>query len=160
MKEKEMLKLTTIEIIFRAIPEGFLYMFGFYVFTKTRFNIKRYIISSILGGGLIGIIRALPISYGIHTILLIISFVILNTFINKIGTIKSIQAGILAFASMFICEAINALLIYAVFKKDMDYIFADPTLKTIYGMPSLIIMVCFFGWYYKRLSKRKELYNV
>jgi hypothetical protein len=155
-----MLKLTTIEIIFRAIPESFLYILGFYVFAKTRVNIKRYIISGILGGGLIGIMRALPISYGIHTILLIILFAVLSTFINKINTIKSIQVGILSFASMFICEAINTLLIYAVFKKDMEYIFADPTLKTIYGMPSLIIMACFFGCYYKRLSKRKELYNV
>lgn len=155
-----MLKLTTVEIIFRAIPEGFLYMFGFYVFTKTRFNIKRYIISSILGGGLIGIMRALPISYGIHTILLIISLAALSIFVNKIDTIKSIQAGILVFASMFICETINVLLIYSVFKKDMEYIFTDPKLKIIYGIPSLIILGGYLGWHYRKLSKRKELHSV
>lgn len=155
-----MLKLTTIEIIFRAIPEGFLYIFGFYTFTKTRFNIKRYIVSSISGGGLIGVIRALPISYGIHTILLIISLAALSIFVNKIDTIKSIQAGILVFASMFICEAINVLLIYSVFRKDMNYIFSDPKLKIIYGIPSLIVLGGYLGWYYRKLSKRKELHSV
>lgn len=155
-----MLKLTTIEIIFRAIPEGFLYMLGFYAFSKTRVNLKRYIISSILGGGLIGVVRALPISYGIHTILLIILLAGLCTFINKINTIKAIQAGILVFVSMFICEAINVLLIYSVFAKNMEYIFSDPKLKIIYGIPSLVIMGTCLGIYYRRLLKRKELHDV
>ncbi|MDF2615015.1 MAG: putative rane protein [Clostridia bacterium] len=155
-----MLKLSALEIIFRAIPEGFLYILGFYAFSKARINIKRYVVSSMLGGGLIVVARALPISYGIHTILLILSLAALSTFVNKIDKIKSIQSGVLVFASMFICEAINVLLIYGVFKKDMQQIFTDPKLKIIYGIPSLVIMGTSLGMYYSRLSKRKELHNV
>ena len=155
-----MLKLTAIEIIFRALPESFLYILGFYTFAKKKLNLKRYIISGILGGGLIGIMRALPISYGIHTILLIISFAIISTFINKINTIKSVQAGILVFFSMFISEAINLLLIYIMFKKDVEHIFADPKLKIIYGIPSILILGTCLGGYYRSLSKRKGLLDV
>ncbi|WP_069998055.1 hypothetical protein [Cellulosilyticum sp. I15G10I2] len=154
------MRLTTLEIILRAIPEGFLYILGFYTYTKTKININRYIISSILGGGLIGIMRGLPISYGIHTILLMISLTAVGVLINKINIIKSIQAGILVFASMFICEAINLLLIFSIFTKEMEHIFADPKLKIIYGIPSLVILGSFLGIYYRRLSKRKELQSV
>lgn len=39
----------------------------------------------------------------------------------------------------------------------MNHIFRDPNLKTIYGIPSLIIFACIIVLRYIRLLKRKEL---
>ena len=134
-----MLKLTFLEIFLRGLPEGFLFMFAVYVFSKTVINIKRYILSSIILVGAVYLIRLLPIQYGVHTILGIIVIIVLAVNINKISIIKSIQSSLMAMILEFICEGINVFIIQYIFKADIMYLLSDPSLKILYGIPSLLI---------------------
>ena len=71
-----MLKLSVVEFVARAVPEAFLFIFAIYTFSHTRINKKRYLLSSLLMTIMIFIIRSLPISYGIHTILSIMVLIL------------------------------------------------------------------------------------
>jgi hypothetical protein len=157
MGDQNMLKLSVVEFIFRAIPEGFLVVFAMYSFSKTAIYLKRYIISSVLFATLVYIIRLLPIHYGVNTILSLIALIVIAVNINKIDMIKSIRVGIISTILEFICEGINVFIIQYVFKKDVNYVFNDPNLKVLYGAPSLLIFGCIVLIYYIRSLRRKEL---
>lgn len=152
-----MLKLTLLEFFFRGIPEEFLIIFAVYAFSKTTVNIKKYIISSIFLVITIYFIRFLPIQYGVNMILGLITIIVLTVNINKIDIVKAIKASIIAITLECICEAINIFIIQYIFKIDVNYVFKEPTLKIVLGIPSLLIFAFFVTTYYIIMSRRKEL---
>ncbi|ACA44918.1 hypothetical protein [Clostridium botulinum] len=152
-----MLKLSIIEFVARATPEAFLLIFSVYTFSNTRMNKKNYLLSSFLMLIMIFIIRSLPISYSIHTILSIMVLILLSYIINRIDVIRAVKSTIITIILQLICEGTNIFIIQYILKGDMNHIFRDPNLKTIYGIPSLIIFACIIVLRYIRLLKRKEL---
>lgn len=142
-----MLRLTVFEFIVRAIPEAFIYILACYTLSKNKINIKRYIISSILFATCMYFIRILPINYGVHTILNIITITVILITINKIDIIPSIKSSIITFICLFITELVNMLLLSLVFKEHLEVIMENTILKTISGLPSLamfsiIVLYC------------------
>ncbi|HIG0361730.1 hypothetical protein FDB88_08350 [Clostridium sporogenes] len=152
-----MLKLSVVEFVARAIPEAFLLIFAVYTFSNTRMNKKNYLLSSFLMIIMIFIIRSLPISYGIHTILSIMVIILLSYIINGIDVMKAVKSTIITIIFQLICEGTNIFIIQYILKEDMNHIFKNPNLKTIYGIPSLIIFACVIALRYIRLLKREEL---
>jgi hypothetical protein len=154
------LKLSLLEIIIRGIPECFLFVFAAYTFSKTAINSKRYLLSSLLFGVIAYGVRLLPIQYGVHTIINLIFLIVIMTAINKIEIIKSIRAGIISIILEFICEGINVFILKNVLKEDLNLVLGDPTLKTLYGLPSLAIFGCIVAILYIIFYKRKELKQI
>ena len=152
-----MLKLSWLEFFVRAIPEAFLLVFSTYALSKTFINKKKYLISSIFVAIIGSIIRILPINFGVHTIIFLIMFIAVAVSINKIDITKSIKASIMAIILQFICEGINVFIIQFVFGLDINVIFKNPSLKTLYGIPSLILFACIVILYYCRLLRRNKL---
>lgn len=155
-----MIKLSLFEFVVRTIPEEFLFVLAVHAFSKTSINLKKYLWSGVLFSFAVYLIRLLPIQLGIHTILNLIIIIVLTSFINKIDVIKSIRAGIIIFILGFIFEGINVSFVQFVLKKDLNSIMNNSILRTLYGMPSLILFGIFIISYYLRLSRRKELENV
>jgi len=155
-----MLRLTLLEFFLRGLPEGFLFVFAVYAFSKTVINKKRYIISSILLVIAVYTIRLLPIQYGVHTILNIIVIILLTVNINKISIIKSIQTSLMTIILEFICEGINVFTIQYIFKVDIAHLLSVPSLKIIYGIPSLLIFAVTVAIYYFWSDRRKKLSEV
>lgn len=155
-----MLNLSIQELFFRVIPEEFLFILAIYSFSKTTINIKKYAISSIMLSIIAYLVRLLPIQYGVHTILGIIAILVIAVNIMKIDIIQAIRASIITMIIEFICEVINIFIIQYILKKDINYIFNDPNLKIVYGIPSLIIFAFIITIYYIRAFVKKELKGV
>lgn len=136
-----MLHISFFELIVRAIPESFLFVFAIYVFANAKIDIKKYIIASLSLAIGTFFIRKLPISYGIHTILNIILLVLICNFLNKINTVECIKGGIFTAILLFFSEGVNLFLIQLKVGENVTSVFSDPVLKTIYGLPSLIIFL-------------------
>jgi len=149
-----MLKITLLELFLRGVPEGLLFIFGTYAFSKRIINAKSFIMSSILYIILVYLIRSLPIHYGVHAILNIFVLIILTVNINKISLIKSIKSGIIIIMLQFLCEGINVLIIQYVFKVDINYVFTQPVIKILYGIPSIMIFACIVIVYYITKKER------
>ena len=64
-----------------------------------------------------------------------------NVKINKINVIKSIQVSVIVIIIEFICEMINMVMIKFMFKADLTQVFSNAYLKTLYGIPSLVLFV-------------------
>jgi hypothetical protein len=154
-----MLKLPIIELFLRLLPEGFLFIFAGYAFSRTCIDRNKYILSSVLLGTIGYLIRLLPIDYGIHSILTLVLYITLITNVNKIDIIKAIKASLVTVIFQFVLEGLNVVVIQYLFKKDINTVFQNPILKSVYGIPSLIVMTCVTAFYYFRIHKRKELGN-
>lgn len=154
------LHLSFLEFVVRCIPEAILFIFAVYTFSNTKIEFKKFIISSLILAVSTFLVRMLPISYGIHTILNIIVLVLITTVINKISVIGSIRSGILTAILMFICEGINMGLIQLTHGSEMERIFTDSILKTIYGLPSLMIFAIILLTYKFIRFNRKGIQSV
>lgn len=151
-----MLNLEPIELILRAIPEGFLYMFGLYIFSKKEIEKKKYIISAIIIGLGIYIFRELPVNYGVHTMLTILLIIFLSSIYNKIEVISSIKSTIIMFIVQFISEAANILLLQLIPNLELDKLFSNTLYKTLLGIPSLIISLLILIGMKKYIEKKKD----
>lgn len=154
-----MLNLEPIELILRTLPEGFIYMLGVYIFSYKCINKSKYIISSIMSGVSIYIFRALPISYGVHTILTILLIVFLASTYNKIDVILVIKSTIMIFIIQFLSEGLNILLLGLFPSLDLDTMFNIPIYKNLLGIPSLIISLLILIVMKKYIYKKKDNKN-
>lgn len=132
-----MLKLTLLEFFLRVIPEAMTFILGVHAWSKIQIYKKNFLLSSFLLAVGIFMIRMMPISYGIHTLLTIIVVIILMTQLQKIDIVKAIRGSIITIICQFCAEMINAIMITTLFKQDLEMIFEQPLLKIIYGLPSL-----------------------
>jgi hypothetical protein len=155
-----MLKISMFEFLVRGLPEAFLFVFAAYAISKTKIDYKRYLLASSLLALVVYLIRFLPIQYGVNTILNLLVIIVLMTTINKLDMITAIRTGIIIAIIEYICEGINVLIIQVIFKIDMNYIFSNPELKVLYGLPSLAIFGLVIIAYYTILHKRKELRTI
>lgn len=150
------MEVSLLELFVRGIPEGVLFIFASYIFSRKKFNSKRVLVSIFLVALSGYLTRKLPIQPGVNSILNIFILVAINNNINKIEMIKSIRVSVIIFILQFICEAANIFLLQYLFGIDLNYVFSNSYLKTVYGIPSLFIAAVFVGVYYYVLSRKKE----
>ncbi|MBU5454138.1 hypothetical protein [Caproiciproducens sp. MSJ-32] len=155
-----MLEIQPIEFFLRAIPEGFIYLLGVYVFSETKIDKERYVISSLIAAVAMFAIRFLPIVFGVHTILSILFIIILSIFYNKIDLISAIKGTIIHFIVQYLSEGINLVLLKYIFKLNFNLLLQDPISKSILGIPSLVLSLSFIFLYYKFFSRKDGFKNV
>jgi hypothetical protein len=150
-----MLKLQPIEFFLRAVPEGFLFIFAVYIFSKTNIIKKKYIVSSVLFAVIMFIVRLLPINYGVHTILGLMFLVILTSTYNKVDVIKSMRSALILVLIQFLTEGINILILNLIPNINIYTLVEDPIIKAIVGLPSLI-MATLVVYIFYAVNKKKE----
>lgn len=155
-----MLKLQPIEFFLRGLPEGFLFILSIYAFSKTKIDKKRYVASSIICAIAFFSIRMLPISYGVHTILSIGVTILLGSTINGIDVIKVVKSILIYVIIQFVTEGINIFIIQNILNVDINEVFSNPIVKTLYGIPSLMMASIIIVIYYLTKLRKGELINV
>ena len=133
-----MLKLQPIEFILRAMPESFLVILAIYIFSKTKINKKKYVITSIVFSTILYISRMLPIDYGVHMILSVLALLAIVLFYNKIDAIKGIKSIVFIYLIQLVSELINVAILKLI-NIDLEVLSMDGLYKTVLGLPSLII---------------------
>lgn len=155
-----MLELQPIEFFLRALPEAFVHILAIYVFSNTKLDYKRYVIASVLCAIAMFLVRLLPISYGVHTILAMGIIMVIGIMINYIDIIKSIKGILICTIFQCIFEGINVFIIQNVIRGDMNLIFSDPVQKTLYGIPSVVMLGILIITCYIVKNKKGVLKNV
>jgi hypothetical protein len=154
-----MLKLSWIELFIRIIPEGLIIILAGYAFSKKTINIKLYLLSSIILALLTFGFRSLPISAGLPMVLSATCAVVLLVIINKIIIGKAILSTMICALLSIIAEGANVLLLGEVFNLDINKILvtSGPVVKTLYGLPSLVLFGLIVVTYYFIVMKRKKV---
>lgn len=137
-----MLMELIIKFIFRGIPESCIHMYAMYTLNHRKIHKRNYIGSSVILAGCMVIITKLPISYGIHTLLVMMTLISLAVVMNGLRIDYCISIGIVNAIIQFISEGMNIFLIQKILHKDVATIMSNPLISNIYGIPSILT---FFG---------------
>jgi hypothetical protein len=155
------MKLSWMELLIKGIPEGFLDVLAVYVLTRTKIDIKKYITMSLIFIVLIYLVRLLPISNGVNTILALLILVALFVFIPKVEPAKIIISTVVVAILLIISETINGAILFSIFGEETTRsFFENPLSRSISGTPSTVIFALFILISHLILSKRGKAKGV
>lgn len=149
-----MFQLTIPDILLRVIPDAIFFVWAFYYISKTTYNMKRFVLSCLIQSIGCYLIRSLPITFGINSLLIVLLFISVNIWVNKIPIIKAIKTTVLVYITMFFSEIIEVAILQILLKEELNEVLKNPLLKNLYAFPSFILFVVAIVVINKVLTKR------
>ena len=151
-----MLKVSLIEFLLRFIPESFLFLLAAYVFSNKKIEKKLYIVSSFAIAISMYLIRLLPIQFGIHSVMGVITVILVAVNINKIPIDKAVSSAVIVMILEGIFETLNLFFLDKILDLNVQAVLIDSISKLVYFMPSLIFLGCTITLYNLIVNKRKN----
>lgn len=152
-----MLTVSLLQLLCKGIPEGIAYVVGMYALTGLKIDWKRLLFMS---GCLIVVtyfIRLLPIRFGIHTMLILFTMILLFMIVTKTPIIRNVKAALIILAFLIISEMINLGFLQFLFgSQQVQKIMANDVQKTYYSIPSTLIFILITILVYYQLVGRKK----
>ncbi len=134
-----MLQQPIYSLFIRMIPEATLVLYSILQLTNTKADLKKVIVSGILGGSGVYMSRLLPVHFGVHTIFAIMLYIVLIVKLNKIEVHKAISTTLIAIIILFISDFILVLLYTEIFHFSSEFVFGQSWVSSLAGVPSLFM---------------------
>ncbi|HNW85371.1 MAG TPA: hypothetical protein PLP25_02030 [Candidatus Limiplasma sp.] len=162
------ISVSPVVLLINGIPECLLVAWAMYIFTGTPLHAKKYLILSGVYAVATYLIRFLPITLGINTVLflfvLIFSFQILHqSSLSKL--VRSIISSVVILILIAVSEVCNVLLLTAFYGREAaETLFTSPNglTRAVYSSPSNLFLGLFvLGSYFlmKLIQKKKDEKN-
>ena len=136
-----MLESSLVYIITRTFPESLILVLSGVVLLGINIDKKRIFKDGIILGMIIGIIRLLPITFGVHSILSMISLCIILLRYDNNDIVKSMVSNCLVWISLALSECIYILISISFLNIKVERLTDNTTLQgAIITLPSLLIM--------------------
>lgn len=155
------------QLLVGYIPQGFAAVLFIHLVVRQRVVLKTYVLTSLLMGASIFIIRAMPINFGVHTIINILVLIGIGCGIHKFPLIRTCIASFLVMIFLFLLEGINYAITMAIFGEEyMKHLTAmmDDPLKTAVAWlpPSLefVVIVVIAYLIFIRRKAKKDAANI
>lgn len=155
---KNMMKLHYIEILLRSIPEALLIILGICIVARKSIDMKIYVFSGIIIGIINFFIRMLPIYFGIHTFIDVV-LIICTMVIIGIPIVKSIYGTLLMTLILSLSEYLNIAML-RLLNVNTNIGFINPVMKSVFGIPSLIITGLFIIIIHYFIKRKEEFKNI
>lgn len=136
-----MLESSLVYIITRTFHESLILVLSGVVLLGINIDKKRIFKDGIILGMIIGIIRLLPITFGVHSILSMISLCIILLRYDNNDIVKSMVSTCLVWISLALSECIYILISISFLNIKVERLTDNTTLQgAIITLPSLLIM--------------------
>ena len=156
--------LTWIDILVRLIPEGLIIMLAGYAISKKAVTIKPYLLSSVLFALITFLVKMLPVSAVLPTILSATTAVLLLALINKIKVIHAVISTIVCLMLSVLFEGLNMFILEKLFSIGTNEIYyTTPVFKELVMLPSLLLfaaVVITFYFIMMKVAKKSVTKNV
>lgn len=126
--------------ILQGIPESIGVAALVYSFSNRKIIWKFIVIIGLIHAVVMYFVRLLPITFGVHTIILIINLAMLSALIAKIELRKAIINTNIAIIILAFIEFLSVYTVVNISGLSSEAITADPFYRTVVGMPHIIIM--------------------
>jgi len=151
-------------LLINGVPECLLVAWGMYIFTGTRLQANKYLLLSGIYIVATYLIRFLPITLGINTVLflfvLIFSFQIIHQS-SLSQLVRSIISSVIILILIAVSEVCNVLLLTALYNRESAealFTSADGLTRAINSIPSNVFLGLFIlaGYYIMKLIQKKK----
>ncbi|SHE59240.1 hypothetical protein [Desulforamulus putei] len=137
-----------------AILEGLSVFFFIFAFARVNWAKKELLLFSIIYAILTFVLRKLPISFGIHSLLLICLVGVFVSYYYKVKLSSSLFSMILVYTVIIMTEILTAFLFSHVFLIQFDIIFHNPLWWFLSGLPH-VIFIFIFGLVIKNVRRQE-----
>lgn len=153
-----MLESSMEYILIRSLPESILLVLAGAMLLDLDIGIKNGCKLGLIMSAIVGLIRFLPITFGVHTILSIVILGIILIIISRGKLIQSIIATLTIFISLVFSESIYLILFKRIFKTNVVFLLNNTNFSmALLSLPSLII---FLGLVFSINKLRKKCLNL
>jgi hypothetical protein len=136
-------------LLLKGIPEGFIIAWGMLILTNTKVEKKKYLLLSLLYIVITYLVRFLPITLGINTVLSVFVMIFSYQTVYHAGLNKMIRAMIAAIVILVftaISEILNVILLTVLYGSEQANAFVTSTndlTQAIYTTPSTVFLALF-----------------
>lgn len=133
--EKELLSL-----LLQDFPESFIFALAVFALLRLRFDYKKIFIVAILQT-FTNLIRLLPIAFGVHTLILIITLAIYVRLVTKENMPKILGFSTIIFVILVAMQALYAEPLLSLTHLSYDDVAASPLLREVFCLPYEIVIL-------------------
>ena len=153
-------------LLIKGIPEGFLVALAIHVITGTKVEWKKYLLLSGIYILATYLIRFLPITLGINTVLSLFVLIFAFQIVHRAAlsqVIRAVIASVIILVMIAFSEVLNVLLLTAMYGREpAEKLFTSPDgfTRALYSTPSTIFfaLMVVAGYFVMRaVAKRKAL---
>jgi len=135
MIEKELLSL-----LLQDFPESIALTVAIFAFLKLRLNYKKILVICILQA-LTNLVRLLPIAFGMHTIILLISLTVYTRIFTGEKVSKILTSIIILFVIMAAMQAIYAKPLLKITNLSYEDVASSPVLRGLFCLPYELVYI-------------------
>lgn len=153
------LGIILFEYILIFALQGFSFIIGNYAICKKKIETKKFIIAGVLFSIIICTMRLLPISFGIHTLLSLITIFIIGIFYLKNPPFTTIITQLILTVFLLIFEFIDTFAFMSILGAEkFNQLMDDGLYKNILGTPPSILfaLFCFLIYFFLVIRKEKK----
>lgn len=151
-------------LLIKGVPECLIVAWAIYVFTGTPFNVKNYLLLAGISLVATYLIRFLPITLGINTVLFLFVLIFAFQMIHKGGismVIRTVISSVIILILIAVSELLYVLmttLIYGREQAETLFRFSDELTRAFYAIPSNIFLALFVlaGYFIMKKVQKKR----
>lgn len=132
---------TLTYVAIRTMTESILFMLAGFILLDLEINRKKVLISGIVLGLVVAVIKYLPLAYGIHTVLAMMIGGFILTSITNLPLAQTVMATCGIFVSLAFSEGIYVFIADKLLNIELDILTSPNTLGAITSLPSLAIFM-------------------
>ncbi len=134
------MELSILQWLFQGIPECLAVTGLALVLIGRSLELRNVLLIGLPYAGIAYLVRLLPLSFGIHTILFVITLAIMLNVRIKIQFSKSLLTALVVLVILAAIEMILATLIYSLSSTSFEQVKQNIFLWIIYGWPQIIVI--------------------
>lgn len=150
------MKIPFLAFILQGIPEQIAIVTLAFVISKIPLNAKKIIFIGLIMGASSYLIRMFPVTFGVHTLIVIGLLFILLVKIADGNLNNSLIASLLSFLAVIVVETICVSILMPLFNVTSEMLFTNTTIRILVSLPQVFII---FGLSFIILKIRKKKIN-
>ena len=159
----ELLKIIIFEYLLGYCLQAFTLVLGVFAINRRKIDLKSYVLTSLFVTIISYLVRFLPISFGVHTIINMLFLILICIIILKVPAYTTIWSVLLIMVLLLICEMGDiSVMIQILGKEKFQSMMLVPLDKAILGSPATAIFAILIALSYFILnnSQKKKGENI
>ncbi len=133
-----MFDLTQALYILRTLIEGVVIALSVHMLSGKKTDWKKYMLTGILLGIIVYLIRQLPIHYGVHTIIILLIMIFIFIQLSKIPFYRAVASSVVFTMILYVSEIVTFLM-YSISGFDVNDISPDTINGILFSIPPIIL---------------------
>lgn len=134
------LQMSLFSLVFQGIPEQIAVAALAFVIARAELDWKKIGLVGVILAVIAYIVRLLPVTFGVHTVVLImLLFLLVNKF-GQVNLVLSIVSAIISFFVLVIVETVIHLAFFTLAKLPVEAVLNNDILNALIGLPQILLI--------------------